>query len=172
MEKIKKIIILAICILIISTVSVQAGTKAGNKEIGISAALTYFSNHDDSKNYFILGSLGYFITDAFELMVSGIVNWSDNGIESKMYAIHIEPNYHFNTKSMTVPYIGVHAGILYYDWGIDSDTSFSYGAQAGLKAFINENVSLKFEGRYTNYDIGNNGDFDEYQLLVGFQIYW
>ena len=135
----------------------MAGTKTGDMEL--SGSVLYMSM--DNFNYTTVnGGLSYFVTDSFSLGGSVTFSGSDD-VDATFY---IEPNYHFNTSEIFIPYIGVHGS--YYVPSADVDSDMSYGAQAGLKAFFDERAALKLEGKQ------GFGDRDITTLTIGITVYF
>jgi len=145
--------------LVLGASSAFAGTKAGDKEVGLNASLSTTStdtngSSSDSTSLNIMGTMGYFMSDALEVSVGsmGIVTASD-GSDSKNLALFVEPNYHFNTSTAMVPYAGVHGGMFLSQSGETSNSVFEYGAQAGIKSFLSENVAFNTQLRYDRYSV-------------------
>ena len=87
--------------------------------------------------------------------------------------LELESNYHFMTDKDIVPYVGPHVGMLAFEDDYDSETVLTYGAQAGVKAFVSENVALDFQLRWTHYELDDfDSETDTFSLLVGVNVYF
>lgn len=143
----------AVGLLIGMASTASAAIEAGNTTLTLSAAYTFTGIPDyDVSSWDITGNiaLGRFITNNFQL--EGVLNGSvGNILDSADYyygALLLRPNFHFDTQSATVPYIGAAVGIYFFEMDDDGGTNFAYGAQAGIKQFVKDNVFLQVEGSY------------------------
>lgn len=179
----KKALLVAMTLSLLAvTQNSMAGTKGGDVELGLNAQLRHISYSDDDSdsdiNMLMLGiKAGYFFTDNISLGLSFMgVSMSSDDDDTGALFFEVEPNYHFMTDSTLVPYVGMHAGLIYATSGDDSETVPSYGAQAGIKNFFSENVALDVQLRWTHYSLEFGDDdeasIDDYGIIVGLNWYF
>lgn len=97
---------------------------------------------------------GYFVTNA--LQISGAVSYFDmdidgDGLDALMLGAGAD--YHFLTQTEIVPYVG--AGINWVDVnfdGIGDDDDYAWEARAGMKQFVAQNVAIKYQVSYIDFD--------------------
>lgn len=154
-----------------------AGTKAGDKEVGVQMSLNHDFNGDGSTATQFSGDVGYFFTDAFEAGVSVGINWAEAGdVDVTSVSGFGIANYHFNTSSNIVPYVGAGAGFEYasYDDGNsdDSNTEFAIEGHVGIKQFVAERTFLNYQVQYhrlVGSDIEDDGRINA-TIGVGFSF--
>lgn len=173
----KLLMLLTVVCFIFSAPSLFAGTEAGDTELGLQGSIQNISPDEGDEDITMLilaGSLGYFFTDALSVGVSVMGNlMSYDDYDSTQMSFLIEPNYHFNTESDIVPYVGVNGGITKFESEDTSESMFSYGAQIGFKSFFAENASFKVEGRYTHFEMDDEDvGVDILGLFVGVNVYF
>ena len=87
--------------------------------------------------------------------------------------LQVRPNFHFNTESNTVPYVGLTLGYFWTEiFGAD-DGNFLYGGQVGIKQFIKDNAYMQFEAGYSATSVtfeGEDIDIGDLRLSVGFGV--
>ncbi len=66
---------------------------------------------------------------------------------SSSISIQLRPNYHFLTRTDTIPYVGATLSTTRLSNG-DSDTSTDFGVQAGLKTFLSKDFFFQIELEY------------------------
>ncbi|MBF0263772.1 MAG: hypothetical protein HQL46_00740 [Gammaproteobacteria bacterium] len=138
-----------------------AGTEAGDKTIGIFLNYSKMEDADDASGYGAI-TAGYFISDAIEIngQFSTSIGETMNGF------VYGGANYHFATRSTTVPYVGTAYG---QSVG-DGDTDFSIiSVLGGLKSFVSENVNINTQLRYDDMSF-TGGSTSQVGLNVGVEI--
>ena len=185
----KKLIALVIVFAFVVTISnAFAGTSAGSTEVGLAVSMSrtsidYDGGSVDVDTLMALTKIGYFFTDEFSLALAatGTVVSVDAGDDAAqgdaaMLALQVQPDWHFVTDGMWVPYVGPHAGIFMYEAGDFSDEVISYGAHIGAKGFVTENVAVDLSLRYTIYEVdaGEDSDVevDEIMAFAGLNFYF
>jgi hypothetical protein len=139
----------------------SAAIKAGDNTLTVSGQYSWPS-HGDSV-WQVAGNYGRFFTDSFQLE-SGIGLAGTSGFNEQI--IQVRPNFHFNTQSNAVPYIGATLGWQHVGDGV-SDSTFIYGAQVGIKTFIKENAFLQFELNYIKTSTSILGQTGSTNLTLG-----
>jgi len=182
-------ILLAILVGAFSLSAMAQAPKSRNFKIN---ALINMNNEtykpDDGKlklnGYNILGGVGFFINDMFEVGPEISVGQSktDFGdgdeLTFSQWALGVKANAHFNTDTQVIPYVGLNLAFASRKLEIfgDStdDTAPLYGLQAGLDYFITEKVSVNPELRYTmgkfSFD-GDDTDYSNLSFMVGFAVH-
>lgn len=129
------------------------------------------------------GSFGYFVTDAIQTTV-GLAYLDvdfDGAADLEALLASFAVDYHFNTQSTFVPYIG--AAVYYGDFEADVDgmkadaDDWAWEVRAGLKQFITDNVAIRYTVSYFETDgvkIGNDMklELDGIQLGVGLSVFF
>lgn len=127
-------------------------------------------------------SFGYFVTDAIETSVGlSYVNVDLDGIadiEAILGSVALD--YHFNTQSTFVPYVG--AALYYGDFEVDapdltgSMDDWAWEVRAGLKQFIRENVAIRYTVSYlqtSEMDIGiGDLEIDGFNIGIGLSVFF
>ena len=152
----------------------SAAVQQGDTTLTFSASL-YNDIYDgeDTAYWAFKGdiTLGRFLTNNFQIEgdLGGI--WREYGSWSAYYVyLLIRPNFHFSTESATVPYIGASGGLAVYgSTGSEDVYEVLYGAQAGIKQFIRDNVFLQIEGAYLRYTEEKTDEFS-ISLGLGFKL--
>ncbi len=80
-------------------------------------------------------------------------------------------DYYFNTGGIYVPYVGAHLGVVRQELMDNKSTEFSYGAQAGVKFFVSENISWNAEVDYSQYK-SDEDTTKTTSLLAGLSYYF
>lgn len=78
-------------------------------------------------------------------------------------------DYHFNTANKFVPYVGGKLSWLDVDLGGMSDDDWSWQVQAGIKHFVADNVAIKYEVSYMEFD---DLDLDGFTFGVGLSFFF
>lgn len=165
----KIIVVLAACAMLAVAVNASASVQAGDTTVDGSIAYSRYSSGDYSDwDVTTQISFGRFLTEAISLEGSAYGSFGDN---TKMIGLLLKPNYHFNTGTSNVPYVGIALGAFLteidFGFGDYKETDFVYGAQAGIKQFISEKAFIKWEASYLKVDMDPE-DTDIFQLFVGF----
>jgi hypothetical protein len=170
----KKILVgVLVVFMVFGASSAFAGTKAGDKEVGVQFSFMNVSfDSSDVDLVIVAGKFGWFLSDAISLGVTGSgVSVGMDGEDTTQLAVEFEPNYHFNTAASVVPYAGIHTGLAIVEGDGYDSTELSYGPQGGIKSFLNENTALDTQLRYTFTDVDGT-DVDIFELRVGLNIYF
>ena len=147
-HKVKKILVmcLAVCFAVVGISGVaSAATKAGDTIIsgGISYDMTNLSAEGFDGDISIFTTtigVGKFFTDSFETEFGLIgqtmtVDFEGDSATQQQLGVQVRPNWHFNTASNTVPYIGLTLGYLWVEVAAEGESestgAFLYGGQAG-----------------------------------------
>lgn len=152
----------------------SAAVEAGNTTLTLSASCNKLDVPDVDVSMWDLSGrvgLGRFMTNNFQLegLLEGTWAEVSGADDAYQMLLLVRPNFHFSTESATVPYIGAAAGMLLFDMGEDSETSFAYGAQAGIKQFVRENVFLQIEGSFLRTEIEEE-DVNLWRIFLGFGL--
>ncbi len=153
----------ATVVLLVGVATLSAGTKAGDKTASITASVMFPEEGDTS--FMMMGSFGYFVTDAFQIEVTGMGMGSEG--EYGLY-FQARPNFHFLTSGNVVPYVGATVGVYLFGNG-DSVSDFIYGGQVGIKSFLNERTFLQLEGLYLRQSDADTG-YGSITLGLGFRF--
>jgi len=164
---------LAIGLLIGMSTFASAGVQSGDTTLTVSAAYTYLDmpDYDEINSWAISGrvALGKFFTDNFQLegIFTGMYGeFIDGEVDGSFGALLVRPNFHFSTQTATVPYLGAAAGIFFVDFEVFDETSFVYGAQAGIKQFVRDNVFVQVEGSFLRTEIESE-DINLWRIYMG-----
>ncbi len=133
----------------------------GTKEISLSG----FFQFDPDTNINLNVGYGYFFNRNLEL--GGEFNYSNPAKGNDSYGIGAVLDYHFPTASALLPFVGVNAG--YADAGGNTDSYFRYGVRAGVKYFLNQNVSANAILQYSDTD--QTKSESDFRLNLGLSIY-
>lgn len=154
----------------------------GRGSLGLSLTIQhteidYSGDTGEADTRFIIGSLGYFVTDNIEINFAPTVIYIEaEGEEVTMYSYFGNVKYNFFSSGQTaVPYLGLQAGISGAEYGGDSDSNFAYGGMAGVKFFLTEDLSFDAEVNYlkTEFDVDDTTvDMDNLGLFLGFKYYF
>lgn len=133
--------------------------QKGLKEVGIEGAFTYSDyNGGHSTDTYVAGTLGYFVTDAIEVIGGISLNYFDDEFGSgHSIMLGAGVDYHFNTQSNFVPYVGASIFWGEYDYGTTFD-DFAGEVRGGIKQFLTDNVALKYQVFYRAYDKADSED--------------
>jgi len=152
-----------------------AAPEAGDRSLTLSGT----GNSDDSfdTNAFgVSGSIGWFTSDVLEIGIRQSANGLivDDGEDSWSGSTRAFVDYHFNTGTMVIPFIGANLGGIYGDGVEESGTA---GVEAGAKFYVKEKTFIMgmVEWQYLFEDadeIDNN--FDDgaffYTLGIGYNF--
>lgn len=148
-----------------AALSVNAAVQQGMSEIGFSGS--YQNNSvdfdlgkdsdiqidGDSDTLSLTGSYGYFFTDAWQGTIFATYQQQDfgDGHTDTLY-VGGAVDYHFNTDSNFVPYVGVgaaygsiDAGELDEELGDFTEDDVVVQARVGLKQFVAENIAVRYQ---------------------------
>lgn len=140
----------------------HAGIEKGDKTVSIFGSLTSPSQGDDV--LFLQAAGGLFLSDTLEgqgtvsLIDSGPFTISTYGGNANLYFPGRNPDF--------IPFVGGGLSISIIDAGPIDETEVGFNAQAGIKQFVNEDISINYQLQYVDA-----GDFDATILSVGFSIF-
>ena len=118
----------------------------------------------DPNSYYSL-NVGYGPFLDTKLQVGGSLGFSGGDHLTTIYNAGVFANYHFPGSSAVLPYVGLTIGYAH----ASSDDNFAYGAQAGVKYFLNTNVAAKAELQYLQYS--GNGSDHNLGINLGLAVY-
>lgn len=146
--------------------SAQAGIEKGDKTISIFGSLT---SDDYSDTLIALAAGGYFFTDTLELQGTVLLVSSDSGGSvSSLTGFGANANLYLPGQNPDiVPYVGAGAQLILTDFSGTTDSEIGFNAQAGIKQFLSENVTVNYQGQF----ITSSG-YDATVLSVGFSIFF
>ncbi len=94
----------------------------------------------------------YFVRDRLSLgatlLYEGLEDVAGEDSDYRSSEIGLFAEYHFGGESRFVPYLGLGAGWRRTDFALLDESALVYGARAGLKLFVADNVSLDFQLTY------------------------
>ena len=148
------------------------GPAAGDWELTLGGSGSN-DNDFDAGGFGVNTSIGYFMTEAWEISVRQSLNYSDFGDSSWNGATRAALDYHFDLDRVR-PFIGVNAGGIYGDGVTDS---FAAGLEGGIKFYVREKTFIFAQGEYQWLfkDVDNaDNNFDDgaflYSLGIGFNF--
>lgn len=152
----------------------SAAVQQGDTTLTFDVGYNYMELSDADVNVWDLTgrvAIGRFLTNNFQLEgilngMTGELDFGDGTEDFSAGAVLIRPNFHFLTESTTVPYVGAAVGFCYYDIAGEDETNFMWGAQAGLKQFIRDNVFIQMEASYLRTEIMDE-DLDNFRIMAG-----
>jgi Outer membrane protein beta-barrel domain len=164
----------AALMLLIAGAPASAKVKQGDKEIAFFGALISqsFDSGGSASEALIQVSGGFFISNASQVGGSLINVSSDTGgVTSTVRLINGFYKFHFNTDTDTVPYVGAQAGVAEADVGGTSESGASFGAMAGVKMFLSENLSVNPEFNILHSTLAGVG-VTQTTLQIGLSYYF
>ncbi len=150
-----------------------AGPAQGSWELILGG--TGRNNSDfDAGSFGINAELGYYLTDEFLVNLRQNVGFSDFGESSWNGATTVAVDYQFDLDAFR-PFIGFGVGFLYGD---DSNDSFIFGPEAGLKYYVKDETFLYGRVAYQfivdDVDDADDQSFSdgtfEYVIGIGFNF--
>lgn len=136
-------------------INAEAAFSQGSQEIDFSASYSSWdANGGDMDLLLLSGSYGYFVTENIE--ISGELTHldADVGVDNlEATLLGIGGDYHFSPNSNFVPYVG--GGFNYVDAemaGFGGDDDWAWEVRAGIKQFLTDNVLVKYEVNYMEFD--------------------
>jgi hypothetical protein len=136
----------------------------GDREISISGSPDFLGPTCDTLN--VSGGYGWFARDAVlvrgTFLYSTIEDIAPGENDYRMREVDVGVEYHLDTGSRLVPYLGGELGWRRSKWASDVNSGFVVGPRAGLKFFIADNAAFDFALSYKVSD-GNVfiSDYDE-----------
>lgn len=162
----RKLVLALLAVVFVAAAPALAGTKAGDMEASFSGAVTMVqpSGGEGSTQAVVATTLGYFITDAAAVNANVVGMWSDEKVAAVGNLINLK--WHFNTAGQIVPYAGPQVGIFYWNDDGNDSTEFAWGALAGVKIFVSENVNVFVEANFQRVELSPDA-LDIYAALFG-----
>lgn len=158
--------------LLLMTATSHAAVQQGDWELGFSGSYSALDAGGADLDLLLLdGKAGYFVTSG--LQVSSSLTYLDAEIEGdSLDAIMVGggADYHFNTQSTFVPFVG--AGISWVDvdvGGLGGGDDFAWEVRAGAKQFVAENVAIKYQVSYLEFD---DLDLDGVNVNIGLSFFF
>ena len=144
----------------------------GTREIGVSGQFEFSPNSD----YTISADYGSFFSRKLEIGLNGLYQYSkpEHGGSGTNLFLGPFADYYFPNASATEPYVGVALGFSNDKAaGGPTTNTFAYGAQVGVKQFLNSNVAAFAEVPWRHYDkhIEGTGKSDSIGLNLGLAFY-
>jgi len=125
----------------------------------------------DAGNIGFSGSIGYFLTNNFELALRQNFNWSDVGNSTYIATTRAAIDYHFDLDRV-YPFIGVNLGYVYGD---NVDDTWEGAPELGLKWFVKPDTFIYGMAEYqfffdntSHIDNGFNHGIYVYSIGIGF----
>jgi len=144
--------------------------NVGDTNVSLSAAFNSLDVEGaDSDSFSISADYGRFVSESLEVGaglefqdVSGDVG------DATSWLLLGKAKHHFLPPAgrTTVPYVGLQLGFASVDSGGVDDTSFAWGAMAGLKSYDKPNRFWLVELSFLRYEI-EDADVDELMLRLG-----
>ena len=169
MKKMLVVLISGVLLVLSSNVAMASSIRPGTMELGGYATFQTMSfdggGEVDVNTLLVTG--GQFIKE--DVQVGGALMYlTADGADAQMIDAYAKKYFLEAMKSeVTIPYVGVMAGMIFYDAGGEDDTEFSFGAMAGIKHFLSEQTSVNLEYNYRIYS-----DLDIGTLMVGISYYF
>lgn len=146
------------------------GPEQGDVEVTLSAAGSN-DNDFDAGAFALSGSIGWFLTEGFELGGRHNMTFFDSEDTDSTYLATTRAfaDYHFDLDRLQ-PFLGLNIGYRYGDSGIDETGSVA--PEAGLKLFALEDTFLFGMAEYQIFfedvdDADNNADDGQFVYSVG-----
>jgi opacity protein-like surface antigen len=163
----KKILLVALVLVMAFSTAVFAGVEQGKQEIG--GSISKYDT-DAAEVTLIFANYGMFVTD--ELQVAGNILIMDTDADASATGLEAQAKYHFiEVNDITVPYAGGYLGHFNMEVGGDSESAISYGFMFGVKHFISEDTSINAEYNH-KVVMMDAGDEDLTVMSVGFAVYF
>lgn len=120
----------------------QAQFEAGDWELTLGGSGG--NDHDFHEgSAAVSGSLGYFMTEQFEISLRQAVAWSSGGDWNGDTRVAVD--YHFNLADKIVPFVGAFVGYQYGDTVADD---WIAGPEVGVKFFLNSTTFIQASAAY------------------------
>ena len=150
----------------------------------ISGSVSYLSEtpvvngttRDAVSTFVVAPSVGYFISDAFELGVDPFEIISQSGGGPTEVLFLVSPAYNFRTQSIVTPYVEGQLGYSSISGGGASATGVSWGLQGGMKLAITGNALLTTSVQYLQITedpsgAANRFGRNDFLFLAGFAVW-
>lgn len=150
--------------------TVNAETQKGSTEVGAQLALQVDLDNDTG-TYFGAAKLGYFYSDALELVGNLTYVGSTGTADFSAFGVVFGPDYHFNTEGNYIPYVGVYGGAFLFDSGGTTSTAGSIDMHVGLKQFLGERTAVDYRISY-NYISASGTALNQMLFSIGINYYF
>ena len=163
----KRMWIVAMLAFLVAPLAARADFKQGDFELTLQGSGANGPDFD-GVNFNIAGSLGYFLTDEFEIGARQSVLFEDLSGSNLNGSTRVFVDYNFNLGQW-VPFIGASVG---YAYGDAVNDSFFGGPEGGVKYFVNNTTFIFASVEYQwFFDSGDASDqFSDGQFLYGLGI--
>jgi hypothetical protein len=168
---IKRLWIVPVLALLLVPAMAQAQFRQGDWELTLSGSGSNGPDFDGT-SFNVGGSLGYFLTDEFEVALRQSIGFTDIGVSGDLNgSTRVAVDYNFNLGQW-VPYIGANIGYVYGDAVNDT---FEAAPEAGVKYFVNNTtfifLSVEYQFFFDTDDSDDLSDnFSDGQFLYGLGI--
>ena len=167
----RRLFVVAALAMLIFPAASKAQFQSGNWELTLAGSGTNGPDFD-GVSFGVNGSLGYFLTDQFELSVRQTVNYSDFVGSSWNGSTRVAADFHFDMDRWQ-PFVGANIGFVY---GEGVKDTWEAAPEAGVKYFVNSTTFIYLSAEYQFFfDQGDDVDsaFSDgsfvYTLGVGFK---
>ncbi len=173
-ELIMKRLLIWTCVIALALIApAKASVSQGDTELDVLGGWMNFDTTatmggTDISNWFLIGRVGYFITNEIQIAASVMGAWLDSAVgDAKLYGVGCAGKYHFMVNNQTVPYVGAQIFWAQLDNATTTD-GWMWGPLVGLKYELNPNNDLFVEYQYQDYqdDIGDAIE-SAHMVLVG-----
>jgi hypothetical protein len=156
--------------------TVNAAVKQGDMEVDALAGYTMMAGaegNDDMSALFLMGRVGYFVTNEIQVAGVGMGAWISDGDDMNIYGIGVAGKYHFMVDKQWVPYVGAQILFGSADMGGGSANATIYGGLVGVRYEMTPVTDLFIEGQFNLFS-GDIGDaFDNmWIVMAGFVHQW
>lgn len=151
--------LLAALAAVLFTSPAWAKTREGDKEVAAYASVATTSASAEGQSVDITtvtlyGSFGVFTTKQLQLGAAILQQTVSTETEdSGAQFLEGFVKYHFNPDTDTVPYVGAVLGTVTFYSGDESASGMTWGAMAGVKFFMSEDLSVNAEYNIRNFTI-------------------
>ena len=156
----------ALPLILMASTATHAGIEEGDKTLSLFGSFTF---DDFSDTLTVQASAGFFISDTVEIQgVALLVSTEDdfgNSSSTSGYGANVNLYLPGNNPDF-IPYVGGGASLVLTDFNGTTDSSLGLNAQAGIKQFISETVSVNYQAQ-----VLSSSDYDATILSVGFSIF-
>jgi len=166
----KRTWIVAVLALLIAPLAARADFRQGDYEVTLSGQGANGPDFDGFQAS-AAGSLGYFLTDEFEVALRQSVGYSDvgGGGSALNGSTRVAVDYNFN-MGQWVPYIGANLG---YAYGDTVNDTWLAAPEGGVKYFVNDTTFIFLSVEYQFFfDEGDDASdsFSDGQFLYGLGV--
>ena len=169
MKKLTLLALIAVLLCAFTSNMAFAGTKAGNTEIAANISVSKSLNdNNDSTIYQVATHIGYFLTDAIQIGIAGLVSGDFDDSDSTVGYAGAAVDYHFNTSGNTVPYVGLGVGAFIFA----GEPELAGEGRVGIKQFVSERVSINYLVSYQRSLDSDSDDDGTVRGSIGLGFYF